>query len=78
MPKPSAKKKAINVTVDSDLVAEARAAGINVSSVLGKALQAELKAHREAKWREENRAAIEESNAEVERNGLWCDKYRVW
>ena len=32
----------------------------------------------EASWREENKAAIEESNAELERNGLWCDTYRIW
>ena len=32
----------------------------------------------EASWREENKAAIKESNAELERNGLWCDDYRLW
>ena len=78
MPNPAAKKKAVNVTIDPELAAEARAAGLNVSGVLDRALRTELKAYREARWREENRVAIEESNAEMERNGLWCDKYRVW
>ena len=72
------KKKAVNVTIDPGLAAEARAAGLNVSGVLDRALRTELKAHREAKWRKDNKAAIEESNDEVARNGLWCDKYRVW
>ena len=72
------KKRAINVSVDPDLAAEAKMAGLNLSGVLEAALRAELKAHRETKWRDENKAAIEESNAEAERNGLWCDKYRVW
>ena len=49
-----------------------------VSGVLIRALRTELQARRETKWRDENKAAIEESNAEAERNGLWCDKYRGW
>jgi antitoxin CcdA len=72
------KKKAINVTVDPKLAADAKAAGVNLSGVLESALRAELKIRREALWREENRTAIDESNAELERNGLWCDAYRVW
>ena len=72
------KKKPINVSVDPQLAAEAKAAGLNVSGVLERALRAELKAHREAQWKAENKTAITESNAELERNGLWCDAYRVW
>ena len=75
---PKTPKKPLNLSIDAELAAEAKAAGTNISAVLEKALRAELKAGREAKWREENRAAIEASNAELERNGLWCDKYRVW
>ena len=75
---PKTPKKSLNLSIDAELAAEAKAAGTNISAVLEKALRAELKAGREAKWREENRAAIEASNAELERNGLWCDKYRVW
>ena len=60
MPRSSApKKKAVNVSIDPELAAEAREAGVNVSGVLDKALRAELKAHREAKWKKENREAIE-------------------
>ena len=75
---PKTPKKSVNLSIDAELAAEAKAAGTNMSAVLEKALRAELKAGREAKWREENREAIEASNAELERNGLWCDKYRVW
>ncbi len=76
--KAATKKKAITVSVDPALLAEAKAANLNVSGVLDEALRTRLAAERAAKWREENREAIEASNAEVERNGLWCDKYRVW
>jgi antitoxin CcdA len=72
------KKKAVNVSIDADLIAEAKAAGLNLSGVLEAALARELKATREVQWRGENRSAIEQSNIELERNGLWCDAYRVW
>lgn len=71
-------KKSVNLSIDAELAAAAKAAGMNLSAFLERALRAELKAAREAKWKEENREAIESMNAEVARNGLWCDKYRVW
>ncbi|MFM9943093.1 MAG: type II toxin-antitoxin system CcdA family antitoxin [Hyphomicrobiaceae bacterium] len=74
----SRKKKSVNLSIDAELAAEAKAAGTNMSAVLERALREEMKARRETAWREENRGAIEASNAELERNGLWCDKYRVW
>ena len=72
------KKKAINVSIDPEIAAEAKAAGVNVSGVLERALQAELKAYREAKWKAENREAIESNNRYFEEHGLPLDKYRVW
>jgi antitoxin CcdA len=77
-PNTAAKKKAINVSIDPVIAAEAKAAGLNLSGVLEAALNTALKVRREAQWRESNRAAIDESNAELERNGLWCDTQRVW
>ena len=56
------KKKAINVSIGPAIAAEAKAAGLNVSGLLERALRAELKAHREAAWKAENREAIEASN----------------
>lgn len=78
MAKTASRKKAVNVSIDPDLAAEAREAGLNVSGVLEKALRAELKAYREARWREENREAIEASNAYFEKHGSPLDKYRTW
>lgn len=78
MSAPSVRKRAVNVSLDPALLDEAKAAGLNVSGVLHEALRAKLKAHREAAWRAENRAAIEASNAELEKNGLWCDDLRPW
>lgn len=66
-----ANKRAVNVSIDADLVAEAREFGTNISAVLERALRAEHREKRWEKWREENRAAIKASNAELERNGMW-------
>jgi antitoxin CcdA len=72
------RKKAINVSVDPRLAAEAKAAGLNVSGVLERALHAELKIHREAQWKAENRETIESMNAYVEKHGLPLAKFRTW
>ena len=68
---PIRKKKAVNLSVDADLVAEAKAAGTNLSALLEKALREELRERRRDEWLERNRAAIDASNAELERNGPW-------
>jgi antitoxin CcdA len=72
------RKKAMNVSIDQNLIAEAKTAGLNVSGILDRALRAELKAHREAAWRAENKEAIESMNAYVEAHGLPLEKYRTW
>ena len=73
-----ARKSAVDISLDTALVTEATAAGLSLSGVLDTALRAELKAPREAKWREENRMAIEASNRYFEEHGSPLDKYRVW
>ena len=75
---PDAKKKMVSVSIDAALVAEAKAAGTNLTATIEKALRAELRQSRETKWREDNRQAIEASNTELENNGLWCDDDQVW
>lgn len=69
-------KKAANLSVRVDLLEEARALGINLSQTLEKALTAEVKKAKEAAWLEENRAAIEAYNREVEEHGLFSDGFR--
>jgi antitoxin CcdA len=72
------KKKAVNLSIDAELLSEAKAAGTNLSGVLEGALREQLRERRWQKWREENRAAIEASNAQLERDGLWAEKFRDW
>jgi antitoxin CcdA len=70
------KKKAVNLSLDAELVAEAKAAGTNLSALLEKALREELRERQLQKWREENRPAIEAHNRFVAEHGLLSDEWR--
>ncbi len=69
-------KKATNVSLNAELVDEARRLEINVSEACQSGLAAEVKKAREAAWKEENRAAIESWNEYIRKNGLPLAKYR--
>ena len=71
-------KKSVNLSIDADLLAEAKAADTNLSAVLEQALHEHLKARRTVQWREENRASIESMNAYIDAHGLPLGKYRTW
>ncbi|PKQ00418.1 MAG: post-segregation antitoxin CcdA [Alphaproteobacteria bacterium HGW-Alphaproteobacteria-13] len=71
-------KKPTNVSLNAELVEEARKLGINVSEACQTGLAAEVKKARETAWKEENRAAIEASNEYVRKHGLPLAKYRLF
>jgi antitoxin CcdA len=77
-PRERAARKAVNVSIDAELVKEAREAGVNLSGLLESALRDKLKAHRTAKWQKENRQTIESMNAYIDEHGLPLAKFRVW
>ena len=70
------RKKAVNVTINASLIAEAKAFGTNLSATLENALYLEHRVKRSAKWRKDNREAVEAWNKLVEDDGLWIEKYR--
>ena len=70
------RKKAVNLSIDAELLAEAKASGTNLSSLLETALQRELHERLQQKWRDDNREAIEAYNKFVEENGLLSDEWR--
>ncbi len=72
----TATKKAANLGVCADLLAEARAYKINLSQTLEAALQVEVKKEKERRWLEENRVAIDAYNREIAEHGLWSDGLR--
>lgn len=65
------RKRAINLSIDADLLDEAKSAGTNMSALLERSLRGELRERRWQKWREDNRKSIEASNAELDRSGMW-------
>jgi antitoxin CcdA len=70
------RRKPVNVSIQQRLIDEARSAGLNLSGVLEEALNARLREGRVARWKEENRAAIDEFNAYIEKYGCFGDEYR--
>jgi antitoxin CcdA len=63
-------RRATNVSLSRDYLAEARELGINVSQACERGLAATIAEARAARWLEENHEALESSNAWVEKNGL--------
>jgi len=67
-------KKAVNLSIDSELLQAAREQGINLSAMLERALTAETA----RRWLEDNHDAIEAYNEDVLANGVWSDGWRRW
>lgn len=74
--KPAATKRATNVSLSEDLVAEAKALGINLSQACEAGLAEQVARTKGEQWKQENREAIESSNAYVEKHGLPLARYR--
>lgn len=72
------RKKAVNLSIDAELLAEAKAAGANLSRVLEAALADQLRDTRKRKWQAENRAATQSMDDYIRTHGLWSDRYRTW
>ena len=76
-PKPGP-KRAVNLTIDAEILAAAKAQGINLSQTLEDELRKRTQAAREAKFREESREAIDSYNRFIAEHGIWSKKYRSW
>ncbi|MEI6146370.1 MAG: acetoacetyl-CoA synthase [Methylococcales bacterium] len=74
----SAPKKPTNLSVNSELLHEAKALKLNLSATFETALLNELKAARREKWLAENKQAIDTCNKLTNTHGLFADKHRVF
>jgi antitoxin CcdA len=63
------KRKSVNLSLDTGIVAAAREQGINLSRVTEAALRVAIKAEQERRWKEENRGWIADFSAWYEREG---------
>jgi antitoxin CcdA len=70
------RRRPTNVSLNPELVEEAKALGVNLSRACEAGLEAELKAERGRKWREENAASIASANHWVRENGLPLGRFR--
>lgn len=73
-----AARRATNVSLDADQLAEARRLGINISQACERGLVATLAEERARRWKEENREAMESYNRYIEANGLPLEEYRLF
>lgn len=70
------KSVATNVSLDANLVAEARELGINISQASMRGLEDAVRSARAQQWLDENRASLEWWNEYVENHGLPLAQYR--
>ena len=71
-----APKKATNLSLNSKVLAMARALGMNVSQTVDTLLAEEVKRRYWEQWNEKNKDAIEAYNARIAKHGLPLAKYR--
>ena len=67
-----------NVTVDAELLAEAKALGVSLSGTLDEALRQKLRAARREAFLRENADAYADARRRVEEDGLLLGAYRRW
>jgi len=70
----NAPKKATNISLNSDLVRQAKAYRINLSAMLEERLKEEIRKRKEQEWLEENREAIEYFNDHIEKHGTFAEQ----
>ena len=70
-------KTRTNISIDADMLAEARELGFNVSALAEGALRDALKHERARLWREENAEALEAYRERIERDGTLLAQWQV-
>lgn len=73
---PASNRRATSLTMDRQLLDDARDLGVNVSRAAEAGLTAALKEAREAAWKRENADAIAYWNTYIEDNGLPLADFR--
>jgi antitoxin CcdA len=73
---PAAPKRPTNLSINSDLLTQARALGLNLSATLEQALVDQLRKRQRGRWLAENRGAIEAYNEQVAQGGVVSDGSR--
>lgn len=73
---PKAPKKSTNLSINSDLLKQAKQNNINLSKTLEQRLVEMLLEEKRRIWRGENKEAIDAYNRRVETSGIFSDNLR--
>ncbi|MDO9063806.1 MAG: type II toxin-antitoxin system CcdA family antitoxin [Sulfuricella sp.] len=73
---PEAPKKPTNLSINSDLLRQAKACHINLSQTLEQRLAELVRESRRQEWLQENQAALVEYNSKIETRGVYSDNLR--
>lgn len=71
-----AKKKATNISINSELLEKAKKYKINISANVEKTLEELIKQEEIKNWEKENKDAIENYNQRISQNGVFSDGLR--
>lgn len=71
-------KKSVNVSLDADILEQARKQKLNISAVLTQALLEKFRENERANWLKENQEAIEAINQFTEEHGSFSDFQRTF
>lgn len=74
----TAPKKAANVTINSDLLRQAKALKLNLSALSEKAIEEAVRAETKRRWQEENAEAIEAYEDRIRTHGTLSEQLRAW
>lgn len=66
----SGKRRPVNLSIDTGIVAAAKKTDINLSRVTEDALRIAIKTERERQWKEENREWIQSHNKWIDEHGI--------
>ena len=77
-PPPPGRKRAVNVTVDEHVLADAKRLGLNISQVLEDELRKRVKEEEIRRFEEELREALDSHNRFIEKHGIFGEEFRNW
>jgi antitoxin CcdA len=73
---PKPRKKPVNLSINSDLLRQARGLNINLSATMEAALALAVRQKLEERWLAENEGAISAFNKRVDADGVFSDGLR--
>ena len=74
----NAPKRAVNLSLNSQVLDLAKEMGMNISQTVDQLLSAEVQRQYWQRWQTDNAQAIAEYNARIEREGLFSDRVRTF